>query len=105
MSVPTGSDASTAADESSDEQTDSAVGTVRQRARHWRAWAVAAFSVAIVGWAAVRQPQASPKGDVPTLLGFAALAVGFVSLGEETQIRFASSEHTRPNTGPPVFRG
>jgi hypothetical protein len=92
MSVPTGSDASTAAEESNDQQPDeSAVETVRQWASHWRAWAVAALSLAVVAWAAFLQPQASPKGYIPIFLGFAALAVGFVYLDEETQIEFASS--------------
>jgi uncharacterized membrane protein HdeD (DUF308 family) len=88
MSVPTGSDAST------------------DWLRHWRALAVAAVSLAVVGGAAFLQPQTSPNGYVPVFLGFAALAVGCVYLAEETRIRFASSEPvTRAGAVTPARRG
>jgi hypothetical protein len=114
MSVPTGSDASTDPAESSREPNDtdgsaqSADGsdsalpleseaasetleTVVDWARHWRAWSLAALSLAVVGWAAFLQPETSPPGYVPIFVGFALLAVGYVYLQEETQIHVASA--------------
>jgi hypothetical protein len=117
MSVPTGSDASSDAEVSShkptdsDDQTtpadasdtalpgrsvdatdssDSVLETATDWARHWKAWSLLAFSLAVVGWAAFLQPEASPKGYVPIFLGFAAIAVGYVYLDEESQIRLSS---------------
>jgi hypothetical protein len=116
MSVPTGSDASTDSDGSSHEPIDgetddpndgrdgpdlhdpagatdsggSVLDTVTDWGRHWQAWGIAALSLAVVGWAAFLQPQTSPKGYIPIFLGFAALAVGYVYLDEETQIRLTS---------------
>jgi hypothetical protein len=117
MSVPDGSDASTDAGastiqapaeepEESDsadsgdadlhstdraDPSDSVVERVIDWARHWQAWGVALFSLAVVGWAAFLQPETSPKGYIPIFVGFAALAVGYVYLDEESQIHFASS--------------
>ncbi|AUV82622.1 hypothetical protein C2R22_14050 [Salinigranum rubrum] len=118
MSVPDGSDASTDADASAiqapadaateesdstdgggsdlhstghDRSSDSVVERVLDWARHWQAWGVALFSLLVVGWAAFLQPEASPKGYIPIFVGFAALAVGYVYLDEESQIQFASS--------------
>ncbi|WP_136601716.1 hypothetical protein [Salinigranum halophilum] len=100
MSVPTGSDASTGAGESGheppteDRGVGDSSGSIRERvtdwARHWQAWSVAGFSLLVVGWAAFLQPQTSPKGYIPIFLGFAALAVGYVYLDEESQVRLAS---------------
>jgi hypothetical protein len=91
MSVPTGSDASAATEASTENQSDeSVVETARQWASHWQAWAIAAVSLGVVGWS-VSQPQASPKGYIPIFLGFAALAVGFVYLDEESGLRLTSS--------------
>jgi hypothetical protein len=44
----------------------------------------------VVGWAVV-QPAVSPKGYIPICFGFAAIAVGYVYLDEETQVQFASA--------------
>jgi hypothetical protein len=115
MSVPTGSDASADPAESSREpndtdeteqptdggdsaltrnrgaSSDDLLDRVVDWARHWKAWSLAALSLAVVGWAAFLQPQASPKGYIPIFAGFALLAVGFVYLQEETQIHVVST--------------
>ncbi len=117
MSVPTGSDASTDAEASSrkptdsDDQTtsadasdtalpgrsadttdssDSVLETATDWAQHWKSMGLIAFSLAVVGWAAFLQPETSPKGYIPIFLGFAAIAVGYVYLDEESQIRLSS---------------
>jgi hypothetical protein len=94
MSVPPGSDPSTEQGESTGDRTDgddeTLLDTAADWARHWKALAVAAASFAVVGWAVI-QPEASPTGYIPIFVGFAALAVGYVYLEEETQLRFASA--------------
>jgi hypothetical protein len=117
MSVPDGSDASTDAGasaiqapadepEESDsadrddtdlhsadraESSDSLGERVVDWASHWQAWGIALFSLSVVGWAVFLQPEASPKGYIPIFAAFAALAVGYVYLEEESQIHFAST--------------
>jgi hypothetical protein len=115
MSAPTGSDTSTDTDGSPLEapadaetaETDGAAGLplddprdladatgslagrAADWARHWRAWGLALCSLLVVGWAVV-QPAVSPKGYIPICFGFAAIAVGYVYLDEESQVRLAS---------------
>jgi hypothetical protein len=72
------------------DSSDSVTERVTDWARHWQAWGVALFSLLVVGWAALLQPEASPKGYIPIFAGFAALAVGYVYMDEESQIRLAS---------------
>jgi hypothetical protein len=72
------------------DSSDSVTERVTDWARHWQAWSVALFSLLVVGWAAFLQPEASPKGYIPIFAGFAVLAVGYVYMDEESQIRLAS---------------
>jgi hypothetical protein len=113
MSAPTGSDASTDSGESTGTTTitapaetdddpdlddslgatdtsDSLVEAATDWIRHWRAWGIATLSLAIVWWATL-QPQRSPKGYIPIFVGFALMAMGYVYLSEETQVKFAST--------------
>ncbi|ELZ35305.1 hypothetical protein C474_00105 [Halogeometricum pallidum JCM 14848] len=72
------------ADDGNSESDESHLRTAaRDVARHWQAAAFAVGSLAVAYWAAFLQPSVSPKWYVPIMLGYAALAVGYILVTEE----------------------
>ncbi|MDS0294530.1 hypothetical protein [Halogeometricum luteum] len=88
------SDPSSRSDSDSDSDSDAGESYLRTAAgdvaRHWQAAAFAVGSLAVAYWAAFLQPSASPKWYVPIMLGYAALAVGYIFVAEESSLNLGS---------------